>query len=274
MDLDFDRYRKDWETNARVDPMWSVLSLPEKMGGAWQADEFYRIGEQEIGEVLRFMDSHGAQIASTEAALDFGSGLGRLTEALARRFKVAVGIDISISMIDKARLRAGPNIRYVLSTSPDLTAIDPQRFDFIYSNITLQHLNNDLQETYIREFARVLRPGGIAAFQIPREKPTKSAASIFGAAKALSPRRLAALAAQAFRQGIFPWQIRMELNVMTATDVTAIASRSGLIAAGCAYIDWERFYASHTFRLLEATPTASRYPISPLYFFRKVDATG
>jgi hypothetical protein len=51
----FERYRRDWDVNARVDPMWSVLSLAEKMGGGWDESDFYKTGEQEIGEIFRFM---------------------------------------------------------------------------------------------------------------------------------------------------------------------------------------------------------------------------
>jgi 2-polyprenyl-3-methyl-5-hydroxy-6-metoxy-1,4-benzoquinol methylase len=157
----FERYRGEWDANALVDPMWAVLSLPEKMGGAWDEEDFYKIGEQEIAELFRFMNSHSIALDATEKVLDFGSGLGRLTEPLARHFRTAVGIDISQSMIEKATVHASAikavNIQYLLSTSFDLSNLGIHTFDFVYTNITLQHLNNDLQKSYIRQFAQLLR---------------------------------------------------------------------------------------------------------------------
>ena len=41
------------------------------------------------------------------------------------------------------------------------------RFDFIYSNIVLQHIPREAQFGYVREFGRILKPGGIAVFQTP-----------------------------------------------------------------------------------------------------------
>ena len=43
-------------------------------------------------------------------------------------------------------------------------------FDFIYSNITLQHINPLYSKRYISEFIRILRPRGILIFQLPCRK--------------------------------------------------------------------------------------------------------
>ena len=45
-----------------------------------------------------------------------------------------------------------------------------QHFDFIYSHITLQHIEPKLSARYIREFVRVLAPGGVLIFQLPFER--------------------------------------------------------------------------------------------------------
>jgi ubiquinone/menaquinone biosynthesis C-methylase UbiE len=267
----FERYRRDWELNARVDPMWSVLSLPDKMGGGWTEDDFYKIGEQEIDEVLRWMDSHEIRLESTGKALDFGSGLGRLTEALGRRFKTVVGIDISESMIEQAKARGAAseasNIRYVLSSSADLSPLGIETFDFIYSNITLQHLNSDLQDTYIGEFTRLLRPGGVVAFQIPSQ-PGRGRGFAFCRRVRLG--NLLALAARSLAKGILPWRIKMEFNLRSEADVDALAQSVGLRSAGIGYIDWDRFYQQQVFRLQDVPDGQSAYPVSPVYFFRKL----
>jgi ubiquinone/menaquinone biosynthesis C-methylase UbiE len=63
--------------------------------------------------------------------------------------------------------RHAERCRYVLNESDDLRRFDDCTFDFIYSNITLQHMRPVYIRRYIREFVRVLKPGGVALFQVP-----------------------------------------------------------------------------------------------------------
>jgi len=94
-------------------------------------------------------------------ALDFGCGVGRLTQALARRFASCVGVDISQEMIRKAgSLNQHTHCRYLVNTSTRLPFADAS-FSFIYSNIVLQHVPPRYSRRYLREFARVLAPAGI-----------------------------------------------------------------------------------------------------------------
>ena len=44
---------------------------------------------------------------------------------------------------------------------------DDNSFDFIYSYVVLQHMRPDYALSYLREFVRVLAPGGVMAFQLP-----------------------------------------------------------------------------------------------------------
>jgi len=103
------------------------------------------------------------------SALDFGCGVGRLTQALARYFDQVHGVDISEAMLDLARElnQVGDRCHYHLNSSDDLTLFPSNSFDFVYSNITLQHMPPRYARKYIAEFLRVLKPGGLAVFQIP-----------------------------------------------------------------------------------------------------------
>ena len=55
-------------------------------------------------------------------ALDFGCGVGRLSQALTKYFEQVAGVDISHTMIAKAKeVDHGPaRIRYVVKTTADL----------------------------------------------------------------------------------------------------------------------------------------------------------
>ena len=83
------------------------------------------------------------------------------------------GIDIAASMIDLARSHntLGERCRYVHNARPDLSVFSDGEFDFVLTLITLQHMEPRYAASYIREFLRVLQPGGIAAFQISSSLP-------------------------------------------------------------------------------------------------------
>jgi SAM-dependent methyltransferase len=72
-------------------------------------------------------------------------------------------------MVEQARRlnRDIPGCSFAHNGRPDLSAFPDASFDLVYSNIVLQHIHPRFSCAYIREFARLLAPGGIAAFQIP-----------------------------------------------------------------------------------------------------------
>jgi SAM-dependent methyltransferase len=105
----------------------------------------------------------------TRRALDFGCGPGRLTQALAAHFEQVDGVDISPSMIALAdRLNQRPDrCHYHLNDTNDLRRFQDQTFDVVYSSITLQHVGPANARSYLKEFIRVLNPGGTLVFQLP-----------------------------------------------------------------------------------------------------------
>ena len=159
--------RAYWDRHAQRDPLWAILSLPGKRDGKWDVGRFFQTGVSEIGFVLYEIDAQQFDLRRT-SALDFGCGVGRLTQALAPHFERVVGLDVSPSMVDLAtRLNQHPGtVSYVCNQAPDLRLFEDGSFDFIVSSIVLHHLQPDLACAYIREFLRVLTPGGIAVFQL------------------------------------------------------------------------------------------------------------
>lgn len=112
-----------------------------------------------------------------ETALDFGCGVGRVTQALATRFKRCYGLDLSEGMIEAARELSGgrhPNCVFLSHTGTGLAAIDSESVDFVYSSFVLQHLPAVADAVvYLREFVRVARPGGAIVFQLPPKLPLR-----------------------------------------------------------------------------------------------------
>ena len=156
-----------WEDWAQADPLWAILSDPSRKGGKWDLPEFFASGEREIDLVLGQIEERGLGL-NRERCLDFGCGVGRLTQALAKEFDRSDGVDISETMVVLARghNQTGERCHYHVNLEPDLALFDDDSFDFVFSTIVLQHNPPEVAEHYIIEFVRILAPGGIAVFDM------------------------------------------------------------------------------------------------------------
>ena len=167
----FDRIRDYWDRHAEHDPLWAVLSEASKSGRRWDVARFFQTGVSEIASVLYQLESRGLDLARG-SALDFGCGVGRLTQALAPHFQRVTGVDISPRMLALANdFNSFPSrVSYVSNQRNDLSVFRDGAFDFIISNIVLQHVAPELALDYIGEFFRLLAPGGALVFQIPSHR--------------------------------------------------------------------------------------------------------
>jgi SAM-dependent methyltransferase len=102
--------------------------------------------------------------------LDVGCGPGSITLGLAELVAPGevVGVDIEQAQLDDAQVRAAEagltNIRFVPGTAYALPFPDAS-FDAVFASALLQHLGEPVRA--LREFRRVLRPGGVAGINDP-----------------------------------------------------------------------------------------------------------
>jgi 2-polyprenyl-3-methyl-5-hydroxy-6-metoxy-1,4-benzoquinol methylase len=92
----------NWTKWGEIDPLWAILSDPKKRGNKWDSEEFFDTGRKKVEEDLEWLAQRGLRLHFGKA-LDFGCGVGRLTRALSSYFTEVHGVDISPSMIDKAK---------------------------------------------------------------------------------------------------------------------------------------------------------------------------
>jgi SAM-dependent methyltransferase len=220
MSRDLERLRSTWRVLGEEDPLWAILSRPDKRGNRWNIDEFFKSGEVEIAGIENYCASLNRP-ERRDVALDFGCGVGRLTRALSTRSANVIGVDISSSMIGRAKeLHADlSNVRFVENVQPDLRFVDDASVDFVYSVITLHHMPAALQRNYIAEFMRILSPRGVAVFQIA----SGYSDDLRGVAYRTIPNWLLA----PLRRRIHDVDAAAEMHTLEESDVTAIVRDAG-----------------------------------------------
>ncbi|QOJ14197.1 MAG: class I SAM-dependent methyltransferase [Planctomycetia bacterium] len=262
---------RHWDAFGRSDPLWAILTAPGTRGNRWDPAAFFQTGQREITELLRTLDELGLP-PPRGAALDFGCGVGRLSQALAGHFERVVGVDIAASMIDRARAanRYGTRVRYVQNERDDLACLPDSEFGLIYSNIVLQHMEPRFARAYIGEFLRVLSPAGVICFQLPERRaasPVSASRSAPPTAKTATPSGHAERDENAIGDD---WQPRMEMWGTPPQEVQRwIHARGGLLVSRLqdsgAGPDWigHRYVVTHAAhprhaQISTATPSTTR----------------
>ena len=165
--------QQTYEAFGEEDPLYAVLSDERYKDGKWDPEAFFATGRDEVERDLAWCRELGAT-PNFGAALDFGCGVGRLTQALGVHFEQVIGIDISSSMVAAAEQYnpAGSPCRFRVNTGDTLDIPDAS-LDFVYTLIALQHSPTRFQRRYLAEFLRILRPGGLALFQLRVGGPSR-----------------------------------------------------------------------------------------------------
>jgi SAM-dependent methyltransferase len=104
------------------------------------------------------------EIDANDTVLELGCGAGRIGRQVAPHCKQWIGVDISPNMIRVAsqRLAEHDNIRLELLERTSLSMIEDASVDKVYTVAVLCHMDKEDLFLYLREIARILKPGGRA----------------------------------------------------------------------------------------------------------------
>jgi SAM-dependent methyltransferase len=167
--------RRVWSRYAETDPYYSVLAHRRFRGSpaAKVLREFYASGEDDAVFIRQTVERHGGNPDEIGTVLEFGCGLGRASNWLARTFPQVIGVDISPRHLDMAsQYMADHGIGNF--TPICLTGVDDfgrlPRFDLLYSMIVLQHNPPPLIRIILDTLLDKLNRGGFAIFQIPTSR--------------------------------------------------------------------------------------------------------
>lgn len=150
----------------RNDHIAADMYVPESRFGIWflQTETWaIHVLTRAINDLERLIEN---RLPSYPVIVDVGCGLGRSFKLLHERFKPErmIGVDIDGEMLQAAAAEiAKHNFTVDLrqSTSSRLM-MPPQSADMVFCHQTFHHLVD--QEAALREFYRVLKPGGLLLF--------------------------------------------------------------------------------------------------------------
>jgi ubiquinone/menaquinone biosynthesis C-methylase UbiE len=104
------------------------------------------------------------QWVPTETMVEIAPGFGRWTQYLKDLARHLVVVDLTEKCITVCRERfaAASNISYFVNDGQSLRAAGDMSVDLIFSFDSLVHVEADVIEAYLHEFARTLSPNGVA----------------------------------------------------------------------------------------------------------------
>jgi 2-polyprenyl-3-methyl-5-hydroxy-6-metoxy-1,4-benzoquinol methylase len=159
---------KDWESWARIDPYYAVLTADQYRKENISLDDFFGTGESHIAHIFQRIRQIEPAF-QPKTALDFGCGVGRLLIPLSRTAQHVVGVDVSDTMLATARrnLEERSISNFTLVKSDDSLSSIHSAVDFVHSYIVFQHIPVTRGEKTLIALLSKLAPGGMGALHFP-----------------------------------------------------------------------------------------------------------
>jgi 2-polyprenyl-3-methyl-5-hydroxy-6-metoxy-1,4-benzoquinol methylase len=161
-----------WHHLGETEPYWSVITQENYLQSHFQQSRevFYATGEQEANVLDSTLERNLIEPRPLGRCVELGCGVGRVTGALARRYREVVAIDISAPHLrlaeEELQKQGVNNVTYKQLTSLEQTQ-ELGQIDLFYSKIVLQHNTPPVIAVLLKKLLNSLSRGGIGFFQIP-----------------------------------------------------------------------------------------------------------
>jgi len=107
------------------------------------------------------------------SVLDYGCGSGQFLQLVGDRIGEGIGIDLDVRLVEKAASdNRFANVRYMQADAIAKLPFVDGRFNVIVAFGVLEHVGPE--QPYLREFHRLLRPGGSLVIAVPSMGPFRA----------------------------------------------------------------------------------------------------
>ncbi len=153
-----------WERFAQDDPRFFIW-------GVGTPEEFFASGEKD--SALLF-DQVSSEVPNHNLVIEVGAGVGRLLIPMASRFRQALAVDVSATMLDHLRANCEAmgvsNVETALVSEPWEAG---RQADFVYSWTVFQHIESmDEISRIVKKIATALTPTGRAVLHFDTRPAT------------------------------------------------------------------------------------------------------
>lgn len=159
--------RRFWDRRAREDPAFFVDD--RLVYGDPDLERLWHEGEAALQSFASLLS---VEVEPTDAVLEIGCGVGRMTRAIAARAERVTALDVSAEMLAVAQ-RLNPqldNVDWFEGDGVSLAGVGDGEVSVCISHVVFQHIPDpEITLGYVREIGRVLGPGGWAAFQVSND---------------------------------------------------------------------------------------------------------
>jgi SAM-dependent methyltransferase len=162
--LDYLKYwRKGAQDGLPIPPMYFIYLVI----GNNSVERFFETGYNQVYKlIIPLLERKQFAMQQFKTILDFGCGCGRIMRYWKYLKEVELwGIDYNPRLIQWSR-RNLPFARYKVNSLYPPIQFNTDYFDFIYARSIFTHLYEDLQNAWISELYRVMRPGGVFLFTV------------------------------------------------------------------------------------------------------------
>ncbi len=131
--------------------------IPEKVSGQIETEHFQRY--------LSIKD-----LVKDKVVLDAACGAGYGTNLLGQKAEKVYGIDISVEAVNYAKEHYGrSNVEFIVSSIDNLH-FPNEYFDMVVSYETIEHVDESIQNLFLKEVKRVLKKDGLFIISTPNKK--------------------------------------------------------------------------------------------------------
>lgn len=162
-----EKMRLEWDERAKENARHYVATAQKE----WTDEAYFDSGRLCVfHEILTDLGNVCQRKSAKEmTVLEIGCGSGRMTRALSEVFGQVYAVDISGEMVRQAKvaLHDRPNVHIFQNSGEDLKVVGDIQVDFAFTYIVFQHIpSRDVIYSYVREVARLLKPGCLFKFQV------------------------------------------------------------------------------------------------------------